>query len=291
LEAEKQPDPQGSLKERLWKIVFEAETPKGRLFDIALLWLIALSVLVIMLESVPELKAKHRVLFLTLEWFFTIVFTIEYFLRIWLVRNPKRYIFSFFGIIDLISCLPTYLQLFIPGAQTLLVIRILRLLRIFRILKMIQHIRGADLIIRSLISSRAKISVFFFTMFVFSVIVGTILYLIESRHPESMFTNIPLSIYYTIITITTIGFGDITPQTPLGMIITAFTGLMGYAVIAVPTGIISADLAQTYQKKNETTEACPSCGVHGHLMDARFCRKCGDPLKQELKENPELTNE
>jgi len=260
LEKSEQEQSTPSFKEKLWKIVFEAETPLGKAFDIGLLWLIALSVGIIMLESIPSLREKHHGLFGGIEWFFTIIFTLEYFLRVWLVRNPKRYIFSFFGIIDLISCLPSYLALFIPGAQTLLVIRILRLLRIFRILKMIQHVRGADLIIRSLITSRAKISVFFFTMFVFSVIIGSLLYLVEYHHPDTHFTSIPLSVYYTIITITTIGFGDITPITPIGMTITAFTGLMGYAVIAVPTGI------------------------HGHLVDARYCRRCGESLKTESEE-------
>lgn len=271
-------NPTSNLKQRLWKIVFEAETPAGKIFDISLLLLIALSVGAVLLESVESIKTSWRPQLIVIEWMFTIFFTIEYLLRIWLVRRPSRYIFSFFGIVDLLSCLPTYLAFFFGGAPSLLVIRIFRLLRIFRILKMIQHIRGANMIIKALITSRAKISVFFFTMFVFSVIIGTTLYLIENTQDNSQFTNIPISVYYTIITITTIGFGDITPQTPLGMIITAATGLLGYAVIAVPTGLITAGLINEAGQRNETTRACPSCGVHGHLLDAKFCRRCGDQL-------------
>lgn len=268
--------PAGSFRERLWAIVFEAETPKGRAFDVALLWAIGLSVIAVMLESVDSIEAQWGAQLHVLEWCFTVVFSLEYVMRLWLVRRPLRYTFSFFGIVDLLSCLPSYLELFIPGLQTLLVIRILRLLRMFRVLKMIQHVRGADHIMRALVASRAKIMVFFLAVSIFAVLMGTLLYLVESGVEGTKFTNIPVSIYYTIITITTIGFGDIVTTTPVGMFLTAIAGLSGYAILAVPTGIVSAEMQAA--KVDETTDACPSCGVHGHLHDAKFCRKCGERL-------------
>ena len=267
---------QKSFRQKLWEIVFEAETPMGKAFDVTLLWAIGLSVIAVMLESVESIEAQWGAQLHVLEWFFTIIFTIEYLMRLWLVRRPLRYAFSFFGIVDLLSCLPTYLELFVPGMQTLMVIRILRLLRMFRVLKMIQHVRGADHIMRALLASRAKIFVFFLAVSIFAVLMGTLLFLVESGQEGSKFTNIPVSIYYTIITITTIGFGDITTTTPMGMFLTAIAGLSGYAILAVPTGIVSAEMQAA--RVDETTDACPSCGVHGHLHDAKFCRRCGETL-------------
>jgi len=264
------------FREKLWEIVFEAETPMGKAFDVALLWAIGLSVLVVMLETVDSIEGQWGTQLHVLEWFFTIIFSVEYVLRLWLVRRPVGYAFSFFGIVDLLSCLPSYLELLVPGMQTLLVIRILRLLRMFRVLKMIQHVRGADYIMRALVASRAKIMVFFLAVSIFGVLIGTLLYLVESGTEGTEFTNIPVSIYYTIITITTIGFGDITASTPLGMFLTAVAGLTGYAILAVPTGIVSAEMVHAV--RDETTDACPSCGVHGHLHDAKFCRRCGEKL-------------
>lgn len=268
--------PGDSFRERLWTIVFEAETPKGKAFDVMLLWAIGFSVIAVMLESVDSIEAQWGAQLHILEWFFTILFTLEYVMRLWLVRRPMRYVFSFFGIVDLLSCLPSYLELFVPGLQTLLVIRTLRLLRMFRVLKMIQHVRGADHIMRALVASRAKIMVFFLAVTIFAVLMGTLLYLVESGVEGTKFTNIPVSIYYTIITITTIGFGDIVTTTPVGMFLTAVAGLSGYAILAVPTGIVSAEMQAA--KVDETTDACPSCGVHGHLHDAKFCRRCGETL-------------
>lgn len=271
--------PAESFRERLWAIVFEAETPTGKAFDVMLLWAIGFSVIAVMLESVDSIRASWGDQLHALEWFFTVLFTLEYLMRLWLVRRPVRYAFSFFGIVDLLSCLPTYLALFLSGAQTLLVIRILRLLRIFRVLKMIQHVRGADTIMRALVASRAKIMVFFLTVSIFAVLVGTLIYLVESGQEGSDFTNIPISVYYTVVTITTLGFGDITPHTPVGMFLTAIAVLTGYAIIAVPTGIVSAEMHAAHQR-DETTNACPSCGVHGHLHDAKFCRRCGEKLEK-----------
>ena len=268
-----------SLKERLWRVVFEAETPTGRFFDVALLWAIGLSVVAVMLESVESIDAKWHNELKILEWFFTILFTIEYFMRIWLVRKPLNYMKSFYGIVDLLSCLPTYLAYFFAGSHHLMVVRLLRLLRVFRVLKMVSHVRGANVIVKGLMASRAKITVFFLAVFIFAVIMGNMIYVVESSVKDSEFKNIPLSIYYTIVTITTVGFGDITPMTALGKTLTALVALSGYAIIAVPTGIVSAELAHA-KRQDETTDACPSCGVHGHLLDAKFCRKCGDSLNE-----------
>lgn len=268
------------LREKLWRIVFEAETPSGKVFDVVLLVAIGISVVAVMLESVDQVAARWEVQLHVLEWFFTILFSVEYVFRLWLVRRPMRYAFSFFGIVDLLSCLPTYLSIFLPGAQSLLVIRILRLLRMFRVLKMVQHVRGADVIMRGLMASRAKITVFFFTMLVFAVIVGTLTYLVENLGEAVRgrgFDSIPESIYWAIVTMTTLGYGDVVPVTVPGKIIAAFTSLTGYAVIAVPTGIVSAEMVRAF-RPNETTDACPSCGCHGHLPDARYCRKCGERM-------------
>ncbi|MBT8045048.1 MAG: ion transporter [Verrucomicrobiae bacterium] len=267
------------MRQWLWEIVFEAETPMGKYFDIALLWIIAGSVLAVMLESIESVAAKYHDLLIIAEWVFTVIFTIEYILRIWLVRRPMRYIFSFYGIVDLLSCLPSYLALIFAGGSHFAVIRLLRLLRMFRVLKMVHHVRGADTILRGLGASRAKITVFFFAMLIFAMIAGTLIYLVESGIEGSQFTNIPVSIYYAIVSITTVGYGDITVQTAWGQLITSFMVLAGYAIIAVPTGIVAGDMVREAMRQDATSDACPGCGVHGHLHDAVFCRKCGEKLQ------------
>lgn len=266
------------LKQRLWEIIFEAETPAGKYFDIALLWLIAASVVVVMLESVEPLQNKFHQLLIISEWIFTIVFTLEYALRIWLVRKPWSYIFSFYGIVDLLSCLPGYIALIFAGSNHFGIIRILRLLRMFRVLKMVGHVEGAHTIMRGLGASRAKITVFFTAVLIFAVMAGTLIYIVESGAENTQFTNIPISIYYAIVSITTVGYGDITVTTTLGKVITSLMVLAGYAIIAVPTGIVAGDMVREAMRQDETTDACPGCGVHGHLRDARFCRKCGEQL-------------
>lgn len=270
------PPHRGALRERLWEIVFEAETPAGKAFDVMLLCAIGLSVVAVMLESVGPVAAQWGPQFKVLEWFFTILFMAEYFLRIYLVRRPRHYIFSFFGIVDLLSWIPTFLAMFIVGSQSLLVIRILRLLRMFRILKMIHHVRGATVIMHSLAASRAKITVFFFAVVLFAVIVGTVAYIIEAPHNDS-YANIPVSVYWAIVTMTTLGYGDIAPITVAGKFLASFAVLTGYAIIAVPTGIVTAEMFRA-ARPDETTDACHSCGCHGHLPDARYCRRCGDRL-------------
>ena len=266
------------LKQRLWVIVFEAETRAGRVFDIILLAMISVSVTTVMLITIPDLAARYGTYFFYLEWFFTICFTLEYFMRIWLARRPSRYIFSFYGIVDLLSCVPTYLTLFNPAhTHHFAVIRVLRLLRMFRVLKMVKHVRGANMIMRGLRAARPKITVFFFCVLLLAVIFGTLMYLVESGQPGSRFDSIPISVYYAVVSITTVGYGDIVATTVAGKIVTTFLILTGYAIIAVPTGIVTSEMIAARQT-DETTDACPSCGVHGHLLDANYCRKCGDKL-------------
>lgn len=273
-----------TFKEKLWEIIFEAETPSGKFFDVALLWLIGASVLAVMLESVASIDQRYRMQLATAEWVFTIIFTIEYFLRIWLVRRPLKYIFSFYGIVDLLSCLPSYIALAFGGGTHYAVIRLLRLLRMFRVLKMISHVRGANTIMRGLAASRAKVTVFFFAVLILAMIAGTLMFIVEGKHEGTSFTNIPVSIYYSIVTITTLGFGDITPQTALGQFFTSIMVLAGYAIIAVPTGIVTSDMIRVAMRPDETTDACPGCGIHGHLPDASFCRKCGESLETKETE-------
>ncbi len=275
------PSTRSALRDRLWEIVFEAETPAGKAFDVVLLWAIGLSVLAVMLESIEPVAEQWGTHLKALEWTFTILFMLEYFLRIYLVRRPRHYIFSFFGIIDLLSWVPTFLAVLVAGSQTLLVIRILRLLRMFRVLKMVGHVRGANVIMTGLMESRAKITVFFFAMVILAVLMGTIAYIVESGQ-DSGFDNIPASVYWAIVTITTLGYGDIAPVTVVGKFLAAFCVLIGYCIIAVPTGIVTGEIfSAALKRQDETTDACPSCGVHGHLLDAKYCRRCGEPLREE----------
>lgn len=280
--------PTKNLRERLWEIIFEAETPAGKAFDVALLWSIGLSVLAVMLETVDAIQARWETELDVAEWIFTIFFSIEYVLRLWLSRKPMRYALSFFGIIDLISCLPLYLALFIADAHAFSVVRILRLLRMFRVLKMVNHIRGARIIIRAMSEAGPKITVFFTSMILYTTLAGTVLYFVESGEPDTDFTSIPVSIYYAIVSVTTVGYGDITVTTDLGRFITSLMILSGFAVIAVPTGIVAADFSKVEAMIDETTDACPGCGVHGHLKDARYCRRCGQSLKWHDMAQPPL---
>jgi len=265
-----------TLKQKVWEVIFEAETPTGKFFDVVLLWMIFFSVLAVMLETVKPVEQQYGELLVTLEWIFTIVFTVEYLLRLWVTRRPFRYATSFFGVIDLLSCIPTYLALFFSHASGFAVIRILRLLRMFRILKMVSHVRGSQVIMRGLHESKPKIVVFFFAVLLFSVIAGTLMYFVEGHLEDTQFTSIPTSIYYAIVSISTVGYGDITPATDLGRVLTTMMILAGYAIIAVPTGIVSS--AMMHAEEDETSDACPGCGVHGHLRDAKYCRKCGERI-------------
>lgn len=263
-----------SFREKLHIIIFEADTKGGKLFDIVLLWAILISIIVVMLESVNSIRIKYTDVIRIIEWSFTFLFTIEYFARIYTVKKPLKYIFSFYGIIDLLSILPTYFGLFVTGTHSLSVIRGIRLLRIFRILKLARYVNAAETLKHALIASKNKIIVFLFSVLSLIIFLGTVMYLIES--PEAGFTSIPRSIYWTIVTLTTVGYGDIAPQTVLGQTLASIIMIIGYAIIAVPTGIVGVELAKGDSKIS--TQACPDCSKEGHDLDAIHCKYCGAKL-------------
>ena len=263
-------------KERLYEIVFEADTRAGKLFDVFILIMIVLSTVVVMLESVASFGDRYSNLFTRLEWIFTMLFTIEYTLRLLSVRRKSSYIFSFFGVVDLLSILPTYLALIFSGAQALLVIRVIRLLRIFRIMKLSQFVGAGNSLRTALIASRHKVGVFLLTVIMSVIIAGTLMDLIEG--PSNGFTSIPVSIYWAIVTMTTVGYGDIAPQTALGQTMASFIMILGYGIIAVPTGIVSAEMFELKSKEKLTTQVCPNCLKEGHDADAIHCKFCGTKL-------------
>ncbi|MFV0541615.1 MAG: ion transporter [Aestuariibaculum sp.] len=272
--------PQSNWKDKIHEVIYGTHTPAGKLFDIVLLIAIIFSIVIVMLESVESFDKKYHSFFNISEWIITILFSIEYILRIVSVKKPKKYIFSFYGGVDLLSTLPKYISFFIVDTQFLAVFRALRLLRVFRILKLIRFVGESNKLIRALKNSRSKILVFIFFVLIVSIILGTLMYLIEG--PENGFKSIPQSIYWCIVTLTTVGFGDITPQTAIGQILASFIMIIGYGVIAVPTGIVSAEYASTKNKlANETKSSCKNCGNDIILNDAEYCRKCGHKLKDE----------
>lgn len=262
-------------RERLHEVIFEADTLPGKIFDWALLLAILISTVAVMLETVAEFS-DYKSTFLGVEWAFTILFTIEYLLRLTCVRRPMKYATSFFGLIDLISILPTYLSLLIPGAQAILVIRALRLLRIFRILKAARFLHEAAELRQALWASRDKIIVFLFTVVTAVSIMGAAMYLVESPYNDG-FRDIPQSMYWAIVTMTTVGYGDITPATTFGKFLASLIILFGYAMIVVPTGFVSAEFIEA-KRRPITTQACPDCMKHGHDVDASFCKFCGGKL-------------
>ena len=268
---------------RLHEVIFEADTPAGKTFDVVLLWTILLSVLVVMLESVSEIGAKYEGPLRIAEWIFTILFTAEYVLRLIAVRVPWRYAVSFYGVVDLLALLHTYLSLALAGSHYFLIVRILRLLRVFRIFKLVRYTSEAQVLLTALRASRPKITVFLGTVLTLVVVIGSLMYMIEGQ--ENGFTSIPISIYWAIVTLTTVGYGDITPRTPLGQFLSAIVMIIGYAIIAVPTGIVSAELAQAMRPASGepkiSTQCCPACGGEGHDRDAQFCKYCGAGLNSE----------
>jgi voltage-gated potassium channel len=276
MDKQKLPDTSSHWRQRLHEIIFEADTAAGKAFDVILLWSIAISVVVVLLESVAVMNARYGPLFLLIEWFFTILFTIEYFLRLISIRRPMAYALSFYGLVDLLAILPTYLGLLLPGGHYLLVIRVLRLLRIFRVLKLGKYISEADLLTRALYTSRYKISVFLLAVLVLVIIIGAMMYVIEGE--QNGFASIPDSIYWAIVTLTTVGYGDISPQTTLGRMLASFVMLLGYGIIAVPTGIVTAELTRVTAAPILTTQACPQCGRERHEHDAVYCKYCGAQL-------------
>lgn len=264
-----------TLRERIYRVIFESDTPAGKFFDVVLILCILTSVFVVMLDSVPMYRARHGELYLGVEWFFTLLFTVEYALRLASVRHPWRYARSFFGVIDLISILPTYFSFFITGAQYLLVFRLLRVLRVFRVLRIVPYVGESRMLQVALWNSRRKISVFLLTLVIIAVIMGALIYIIEGE--EHGFTSIPLSIYWAIITMTTVGYGDLTPVTTPGRALASVIMIIGYAIIAVPTGIVSVEIARATQAEKHRA-LCPRCGLAGHDEDARYCKRCGEAV-------------
>ena len=269
--------PVAGWRDRMHEVIFEADTRAGKAFDIVLLVLILGSILAVMLESVPELAANPdwRLWLRITEWTLTGLFAIEYILRLLCVRKPLRYALSFYGVIDLLAILPAPVSLLFPGTQSFAVIRSFRLLRAFRVFKLAHFLTEAKQLRKALVASWPKIAVFLMTVLVLIVVVGTAMYVIEG--PEAGFTSIPLSMYWAVVTVTTVGYGDIAPQTPLGKAVAALMMICGYALIVVPTGVITAELSKG-MKKPVSTQACTSCGAEGHDSDARFCRACGEKL-------------
>ena len=266
----------GPWRDKLHEIIFEADTPIGKTFDIALIVAIVLSVIAVMLESVSGIRASYGDLLRLAEWTFTILFTIEYVLRILSIGRPIRYIVSFFGIVDLLAVIPTYLSILVPGTQFLLVIRLLRILRVFRVLKLVRFVQEGYLLMHALRASRRKITVFLSAVLTLVVILGSLMYLVEGE--AHGFTSIPRSIYWAIVTLTTVGYGDISPQTAGGQALASVIMIIGYAILAVPTGIVSAELVKTGVSDDITTVACTACSAEGHAPDASFCKYCGEKL-------------
>lgn len=272
-----------SLRKKLYDIIFGTESPAGKRFDLILIYMILLSVGAVMLDS-TGVGGESMTQFLGIvEWVFTILFTIEYVVRIYCSPKPWAYVRSPYGVIDLISILPTYFSLFVDGATYFAVMRLLRVLRIFRVLRLVSFLNESTLLTRSLWQSRRKIFLFFYFVVIAATIIGALMYLIEG--PENGYDNIPLAVYWTIVTITTVGYGDITPHTTMGQVLAAFTMLLGYSIIAVPTGILTAELAQEIQK-DRVTKVCPNCNRAGHESDSLFCKFCGSEFpKPEEKNN------
>ncbi|MBU0560738.1 MAG: ion transporter [Bacteroidetes bacterium] len=267
--------PTGKIRARLYEIIFEADTPSGKLFDVILIVSILLSVIAVMLDSMKGIRAEYGEKLLFAEWFFTILFSIEYLLRLTCVKKTAQYAFSFFGIVDFLATIPTYLSLILPGAQFFLVIRILRVLRVFRVLKFVQYVGEAKQLGQALQASRRKITVFLFTVITLVVILGSVMYMIEGE--ENGFTSIPHSIYWAIVTLTTVGYGDISPQTNLGRAVASAIMILGYAIIAVPTGIVTVELSNARDKQRKE-KTCPGCSKPGHDLDSVYCKYCGTKI-------------
>lgn len=264
-----------TLKHRIHEIIYEADTKGGKVFDIVLLIAILASVLLVMLESVDSIQLRYGQFLNYAEWFITILFTIEYSLRIITVKKAKNYIFSFYGIIDLLSTLPLYLALIFTGTQSLIALRALRLLRIFRILKIARYIGASNSFIQALKASKEKIAVFLFFILILCTVLGTVMYMIEGA--ENGFTSIPRSVYWAIVTLTTVGYGDIAPHTPIGQLIASIIMILGYGIIAIPTGIVSAEIMKS-DLVQTNTQSCTNCVAENHKDKAEFCYRCGHKL-------------
>jgi len=263
-----------NIKSRLYEIIFEADTKAGKIFDLVLLWVIVISIGLVMLESMREINDKYYNYLKVGEWIVTVIFTIEYFFRIYVLKKPLSYIFSFYGVVDLLSVIPSFLSIFLSGTSGFMIIRILRLLRIFRILKLSRYINAAGTIMEALKESRQKLSVFLAAILTIATILGTIMYLVEGE--ENGFSSIPEGIYWAIVTLTTVGYGDISPHTDLGKFISSFVMILGYTIIAVPTGIVAVSIHKSDTRVS--TQVCPNCLHEKHDVDAKYCKKCGEEL-------------
>jgi len=274
------PDSHGDIpwRECTFKVIFDHDSLRGRLFDIALIVAILLSVIVALLDSVEDLHVRHGGLFQLIEWSFTLLFTVEYIVRLMVVKHPLRFIRSFYGIIDLLAILPMYLSLIFPGAQYLAVLRVLRILRIFEILHLRRYTRESSVLLDSLHNSWRKILVFLLAMLAIITVFGAIIYLLEG--PENGFTSIPLSMYWALVSVSTVGFGDLAPVTPWGRLVASILILIGYGIIAVPTGIYTAELATSLRRKKDG-RGCDGCGSTGHEPNAHFCDQCGEKLSEK----------
>ena len=271
-----------TLRDRIRIIIFEADTKAGRRFDVTLIGLILLSVLTVMLDSVPQINAKYGQQLYYAEWFFTVLFTVEYAVRLWCIEHSWGYAKSFYGVVDLLSVLPTYLSLWFPGAQFFLAVRILRVLRVFRVLRMVRYVGEAELIAQALAASRRKIIVFVASVLALMVIFGALMYVVEGG-TNPAFASIPHSIYWAVTTMTTVGYGDITPTTPLGQSLASFIMIMGYGIIAVPTGIVTLELNEA-NRRQANTRTCSDCSAEGHSREASYCWRCGAPLYQRSRD-------
>ena len=271
-----------TLRDKLRIIIFEADTKAGRRFDVTLIGMILLSVLTVMLDSVPQINAKYGQQLYYAEWFFTVLFTVEYAVRLWCIEHSWGYAKSFYGVVDLLSVLPTYLSLWFPGAQFFLAVRILRVLRVFRVLRMVRYVGEAELIAQALAASRRKIIVFVASVLALMVIFGALMYVVEGG-TNPAFASIPHSIYWAVTTMTTVGYGDITPTTPLGQSLASFIMIMGYGIIAVPTGIVTLELNEA-NRRQANTRTCSDCSAEGHSREASYCWRCGAPLYQRSRD-------
>ncbi|HSH91760.1 MAG TPA: ion transporter [Ramlibacter sp.] len=269
--------PAGGWRLRLYKVIYETDTAAGRLFDKLIIAAIIISVIVVMADSVRSWNVRHRLVFETLEWFFTVLFTLEYIARLAAVDRPFRYARSFFGIVDLIAVLPTYLALFVPELHALIDVRILRLLRIFRIFRLTEYVAEYQMMGDALMASRRKIMVFLFAVIMVALILGTLLYVVEG--PEHGFSDIPTAVYWAITTITTVGYGDLTPKTDFGRLIATVMMLIGWGTLAVPTGIVTAEMTvRRHARPPVVSRSCASCGSTGYGPEANFCQQCGTAL-------------
>lgn len=287
--------PLNNLRKRLEHIIFDTNTPVSNGFDMVLIWFIVASVLLVMIESINSISANHGALLRGLEWFFTIIFSLEYLVRLWVAKNSRKYATSFFGIIDLLTLLPSYLSIFLTGAHYLLVIRSLRLLRVFRVLKLVRYLDEASSLQKALQASRAKITVFLGAVITLVLIIGALIYMVEGE--ENGFSNIPVSIYWAIVTLTTVGYGDISPRTPLGQMLASIIMIIGYGIIAVPTGIVTAEMNQQHKddKKREAGyKPCLICHPKDHATRALFCHLCGGEVRinkeDVLCKNPQVND-